>query len=261
MKLRILILQDSETDAELIKLVLREANISFISKQVKTREEFIRELHDFTPDLILSDYYLPSFVGLEALAIVKEESPDVPFILVTGALGEEHTVEILKKGAADYVLKDHLSRLPPVILRSLREAQEKKACKLAEEDMRKAARQWRATFDSINNGICLLDHERRILRCNIAMQKIIGKPFSEIIGHKIWTLLECVQEPQKNCPVKQIRKTKGRRISECFLNNRWFSISIDPIIGMPSELSGAVYIMTDITKSLFKKDMMNEIKN
>jgi PAS domain S-box-containing protein len=246
MKLRILILQDVATDAELIKLALREANISFLSKQVKTREEFIRELHDFTPDIILSDYYLPSFVGLEALAIVKEESPNVPFILVTGALGEEHAVEILKKGAADYVLKDHLSRLPPVILRALREAQEKKTCKQAEEDMRKAARQWRATFDSINNGICLLDHERRILRCNIAMQKIIGKPFSEIIGHKIWTLLECVQEPQKNCPAKQIRRTKGRKTSECFLNNRWFSITIDPIIGMPSELSGAVYIMTDI---------------
>jgi two-component system sensor histidine kinase/response regulator len=125
-ELRILILEDVATDAELMELELRRANIPFLSKRVETRDDFIRELHDFAPDLILSDYYLPAFVGLEALAIVAEDSPDVPFILVTAALGEEHAVEVIKRGAADYVLKDRLSRLPSAVLRALHEAEKKK---------------------------------------------------------------------------------------------------------------------------------------
>ena len=120
-ELRILILDDVPADAELEEHELRKAGISFISKRVETEETFQKELKDFSPDLILSDYSLPSFDGLKALAIAQEKCPDVPFILVTGVMGEEFAVEALKKGATDYVLKSNLKRLVPAVNRALEE--------------------------------------------------------------------------------------------------------------------------------------------
>ena len=92
---------------------------SFYFKDCKDKNDFVRELHDFAPDVILSAYYLPALTGSEALTIAQEEAAHLPFILITGELGEEHSVEILKKGAT-YVLKDNLPKLPSILLRALR---------------------------------------------------------------------------------------------------------------------------------------------
>ena len=121
-ELRILILEDVPADAELEEHELRKAGLVFTSKVVDTREAFLRALDEFLPDLILSDYELPSFDGLAALRIAKEKCPDVPFILVTGKLGEEFAIEKLKEGATDYVLKNNLKRLVPSVERTLEEA-------------------------------------------------------------------------------------------------------------------------------------------
>ena len=104
-ELHILILEDIATDAELIERELHKAGVAFVSKRVEIREAFQKELTDFVPDIILADYSLPQFDGLSALAIAKEQCPDVPFILVSGAIGEDLAIESLKKGATDYVLK------------------------------------------------------------------------------------------------------------------------------------------------------------
>ncbi|GEM_PF-4989298 len=123
-QIRILILEDVPSRAALMRLELRSTEISFISKTVETREDFVRELHDFAPDIILSSYYLHGFTGLEALAIAQE-STDVPFILIMGELDKEHAAEILRRGAT-YVLQDDLSRLPYIVLKILREAEGKR---------------------------------------------------------------------------------------------------------------------------------------
>lgn len=121
-ELRILIIEDVPGDAELEEHELRKAGLVFTSKIVATREAFLKALEEFFPDLILSDYDLPSFDGLAALRIAKEKCPDVPFILVTGKLGEEFAIEKLKEGAMDYVLKGNLKRLGPSVKRALEEA-------------------------------------------------------------------------------------------------------------------------------------------
>jgi len=121
-ELRILILEDVPADAELEERELRKAGLVFTSKVVDTREAFLKELDDFSPDVILSDYDLPAFDGLAALRIAKGKCPDVPFILVTGKLGEEFAIENLKEGATDYVLKSNLKRLVPSVKRALKEA-------------------------------------------------------------------------------------------------------------------------------------------
>jgi CheY-like chemotaxis protein len=115
--IRILILEDRASDADLIEFELREAGLHFISKRTTNEKEFRRQLEEFSPDLILSDYDLPQYDGALALAEVKRRFPKVPFILVTGALDKDPEVigKMIAKGASDYVLKDRLEQLVPAV--------------------------------------------------------------------------------------------------------------------------------------------------
>jgi DNA-binding NarL/FixJ family response regulator len=135
-ELRILILEDVATDAELMMYELTEADIHFNARCVTTKSSFLKALDEYCPDLILSDYSLPSFNGLSALKYVRERCPDVPFIFVSGALGEELAIELLKQGATDYVLKNKLSRLVPAVSRALQEVEEHNERMMAEEALR-----------------------------------------------------------------------------------------------------------------------------
>ena len=121
--LRVLILEDVPQDADLIQRELRRAKVEFSAVVRETREELCRELDERPPELILSDYNLPSFTGLDALELVRSRCPSIPLIIVTGSLDEETAVECIKQGAADYVLKDHLAKLTPSVRRALREKQ------------------------------------------------------------------------------------------------------------------------------------------
>jgi phosphoserine phosphatase RsbU/P len=110
--------------------------IEFLSRRVQTRGDFEREIVEFRPNLILSDYKLPGFDGAQALAIAMEQCPNVPVIVISGAVGEETAVELLKNGATDFVLKDRLARLVPAVERALREVAERNARIQAEADLR-----------------------------------------------------------------------------------------------------------------------------
>ncbi len=136
--IRVLILEDTATDAEMMEDELREAGIAVISKRVTAEQEYLHELDNFSPDLILSDYNLPQYDGASALLAAKTRCPEVPFILVTGALGEERAIDIFTRGANDYVMKGRLQRLVPAVQRALAEAAEIKARKSAEEALKKA---------------------------------------------------------------------------------------------------------------------------
>jgi CheY-like chemotaxis protein len=126
--IHILILEDNPTDAELIQFELQEAGISFTAKVLRSEKDYIKELNEFHPDLILSDYNLPAYTGTLALAEAKKRCPDIPFILVSGAVVEDIAIEILTQGAKDYVLKTQLQqKLAPAVRRALAEAEEQKA--------------------------------------------------------------------------------------------------------------------------------------
>jgi len=136
--LRILHLEDDGKDAELIKSVLESGGIVSQVTRVETRDEFIASLDEGGFDLILADFSLPSFDGLSALQVALERSPDVPFIFVSGALGEDVAIEAVKIGAMDYVLKERLSRIVSSVHRALREAQERAERKQAEQQLRRS---------------------------------------------------------------------------------------------------------------------------
>lgn len=135
--LRILILEDSPADAELVEFELKEAGFVFTARRVKTQKDYVRELGKFCPDVILSDYDLPQYNGALALAEAQKTCPETPFILVSGAVSEDLAIEILTQGAKDYVLKTKLrQRLATAVRRALEEAAEQKARKAAEQKLR-----------------------------------------------------------------------------------------------------------------------------
>lgn len=136
--LRILMLEDNCADAELVQYELEDAGFTLTANLVSGKNEFIHALQEFEPDMILSDYDLPQYNGALALADAKRICPEVPFILVTGAVSEDRAIEILTSGAKDYVMKNRISRLVPAVQRVLAETEEHKARKKAEEELRKA---------------------------------------------------------------------------------------------------------------------------
>ncbi|MDP2335071.1 MAG: PAS domain S-box protein [Bacteroidota bacterium] len=166
-ELRILILEDDSTDAELMQRELRNAGITFSPMLVASRKEFIKGLDQFSPDLILADYKLPSFDGISALAISQEKYPDIPFIFVTGTMGEEWAVETLKRGACDYVLKDRIYRLASVVKRALQDAKERTGRKQAEE-------KYRGIFTNALEGIFQVLPDGRYITANPSFVNMLG---------------------------------------------------------------------------------------
>ena len=142
--LRIVLVEDNDPDSDLIQQTLADSGLNFTLATVDTREAFEAELSHKPPSIILSDYCLPQFDGSTALEIALHLAPEVPFIFVTGVLGEEVAIEMLKKGAIDYVLKSRLSRLVPAVNRALREAELRRETQKAQEKLRRSYDQLRA---------------------------------------------------------------------------------------------------------------------
>lgn len=130
-KIRVLIIEDSEIDAELIVHQLKKSNFIVDFSRIETEDEMLNEINNKTWDFIIADYNLPKFNGMKALSILKERKLEVPFILVSGTIGEEKAVEIMKAGANDYILKDRLTRLPQAMRRELTELENKRKMELA----------------------------------------------------------------------------------------------------------------------------------
>ncbi len=135
--LKILIVEDFEEDADLLKINLRRQNVLFESRIVDNREDFLKQLEDFIPDLILSDHQLPQFDSHEALRLGREKFESIPFILVTGTVSEEFAVLCIKEGADDYILKSNLARLSSAIKSALHQREIEKKRREAEENLKK----------------------------------------------------------------------------------------------------------------------------
>jgi PAS domain S-box-containing protein len=150
--LRILHLEDSPLDAELIREELATAGLDLEIERVQTGDEFRAALVSGHYDLILADYHLPAFDGFEALEAARRERPLIPFLFVSGAMGEENAIEALKQGATDYVLKDRLGRLVPSLRRALAEARDRSELRRAEEHLRQQEDRLRLAFEATELG-------------------------------------------------------------------------------------------------------------
>jgi two-component system cell cycle sensor histidine kinase/response regulator CckA len=183
--LRILHLEDSAADAELVRGLLQDDGLSCSVTCVKTRKDFQAELERGAFDLILSDYSLPQFDGLTALAMARQRHPDKPVIIVSGTMGEEAAVESLKRGATDYVLKHQLARLPAAVKRAVSDAQELALRQQAEEKVREQA----ALLDLAQDAILVRDLEDRVLYWNKSAERLYGWTAAEALGRNAAELL------------------------------------------------------------------------
>ncbi len=171
--LKILILEDVPFDAELINRELQRSGMKFTSIRVEEEEEYLRELESFKPDLILADHSLPHFDGTSALKIAKIKAPDVPFIFVSGKMGEDFAIEALKCGATDYVLKGSLSKIVHAVNRALEEVKEHSKRKSAEEALRSSHRQLMEAQKIGHIGSWEWDLETLELNCSKEFYNII----------------------------------------------------------------------------------------
>ena len=187
--LKVLILEDVPLDAELIEQQLRRDDMKFIAHRVDEETDYRRELEEFKPNIILADHSLPHFDGISALQIARENSSHTPFIFVSGKMGEDFAVEMLKKGATDYVLKHNLSKLGHAVKRALHEAEEHLEKKNTEKALLESEKKYRALFELSPDYVLLLGTDGRILDLNHAAEedigltrdKLIGKHFKEIV--------------------------------------------------------------------------------
>ncbi|OWQ90881.1 hypothetical protein CDN99_12025 [Roseateles aquatilis] len=188
--LEILLLEDSTFDAELLLAQLEATHPRARVTWVKDEPGLLGALETQRFDLILSDYQLPGFTGAEALALAQKTVPGTPFIFVSGVIGEENTVELLKRGATDYVMKGRLARLPVAIDRALREVRQREAQRQIEAQLREADALYARVVDSLQDyAVILLDPEGRIRDWNRAASAIFGHELEAVRGMSAELLL------------------------------------------------------------------------
>ena len=180
-ELKILFIEDLPTDVEFAKRTLSKEGIVYQSRVVDTEADFLHELEKFSPDIIISDYKMPKFDGMRALNLTLEKCPSTPFILLTGSVNEEIAVECMKSGATDYIIKEHIARLPMAI----KDALEKNKIILEKEKIAQALKEnedrYRDLIENSSDLICTHDLDGNILSVNSAALKITGYSQEEVL--------------------------------------------------------------------------------
>jgi len=246
--LRILHLEDNPQDAELVKVMLESQGIKCALVRVQTREAFEAALEREQFDVVISDFTLPSFDGLSALTLARQKKSEVPFLFVSGSIGEESAVESLRRGATDYILKDRLSRLPASVQRAVQEARARAERRHAHETIREQA----ALLDKARDAICVTNVEQRILYWNKGAEQLYGWNAQEAVGQNASELL--FRGPSKR-PLEALKqlirqdewqgelKKTGKDGQEIVVESRWTLLRDEA--GKPKSI---LLIDTDITE-------------
>ena len=187
--LNVLLIEDSPADAKLEIRQLRHSGFEVSADVTETEAGFIERVRSKAYDVILADYKLSQWTGIEALDVLRKEGLEIPVILVTGAVGEETATEWIKRGIADYVLKDRLARLPSVVQRALQETTERRKRQAAEEALRDSEARHRRLFETAQNGILVVDAEtERVMDANPAALEMLDSTRGEVTGSKPWEI-------------------------------------------------------------------------
>ncbi|HEX8324690.1 MAG TPA: response regulator [Tepidisphaeraceae bacterium] len=248
----ILHLEDSPLDAELVDSRLRRGGLHYSIERAVTREDFVAALERGRFDLILSDYNLPQFDGYAALAIAQERWPDVPFIFVSGVLGEEVAIETLKGGAVDYVLKQRIDRLVPAVRRALAEAAERVARRDAEQRLRDSEERFRSLVSVITDIPWTTNADGQFVTEQPAWTTYTGQSWEQLCGYG-W--LDAVHPDdrdrlftswQQACTGRTLYEAQGRLCHAPSQQYRHFFVRATPVFDSDGHVREWVGSCTDI---------------
>lgn len=251
--LNVLSLEDSDIDFEIISEQLVKAGYNLNISRTDEEAKFLSLIRNNRFDVILADFNLPQFDAFEALKLCNEHCPDVPFICVSGSIGEITAIELFKKGAVDYVLKDRLERLPFAIKRALQEKNEKKARELVEEELKKKEINYRTLTENIPDVIARLDKDRKYIYINPAIEKVTGLAPNAFLGKTN----EEAGMPKKNVDVwnehmQYVFQKAEQSIFEFIFQTpdgiRYFSLLIVPELSEDGKVSSILTVARDISE-------------
>jgi PAS domain S-box-containing protein len=257
--LHVLLIEDSENDARLLLEEIKEAGYEPMSERVQTAGDLNAALSRHTWDVILSDYVLPRFSGPEALKLVREKNPDIPFIMISGVFGEETAVEMMKAGANDYLTKKNFSRLVPAIEREIEAAHSRKARAHAES----MARYLAAIVESSDDAIYGMKLDGTVVSWNRAAERIYGFRAGEIIGRNVSILYpderldELIDTMERIKRGDHVGRSETSRVRKGGLQIP-VSVTVSPMKNMDAKISGASVIARDITAR--KREEQERIK-
>jgi PAS domain S-box-containing protein len=238
----ILHIDDNAANRYVVNRILR--NAGFNVEEAGTGEAGLQAVDRVRPDLIILDVKLPDLNGFEIAGRLKGNpaTASIPILLLSASLTEsKDKAEGLESGADGYLVQPvEAIELIATVKALLRMRQ-------AEESATTLANEWQTTFDAMNDGVCLLDWEGRVLRCNRAMTEFLRKPYSEVQGCLHQALMQSRLGGIEVFLFSRIQKTRQRESRDLQIDERWFSTSADPIFAQDGAFLGAVYIVTDIT--------------
>ncbi len=226
-KLKILILETVPKDAELMEHELYKNKISFISIKIENKKDFLKKLRDFGPDVILSGYPLSEFLGLEALEIVKKNTPEIPFILVTSSSNEKFAIECVKKGAWDYVIKEHIDRLGNFVINASKLKTVNHKNKLAEKALQESEEKFKNFVETSTNLAFQLNKTGYIDYISPKVEKLFGFKPDELIGKHLRTTTGVKEFPKAKKALNII--LSGKPIRDFEINQKDKSGRIIPV--------------------------------
>lgn len=208
--IRILFAEDLPADAEMARFEIKNGGIEFIYKLVETEIDFRHELTTFTPDIVISDYSMPSFDGMTALEIAKEFSPLTPFIMLTGSMNEETAVACMKAGANDYVIKEQIKRLPFAVKEAIEKSRDRKEKVLMQEKLQETLKEYRDLINGMNETVWIIHLSGRLLEVNDTAVEVLGYSKDELIGMGL-TGIDCyLKKEEIEELVRSIQKDKNQ---------------------------------------------------
>ena len=266
--LRCLLVEDCENDALLLTSALRQGDYEPVFERVQTAPDFRAALQNRHWDIVFCDYSLPAFDAPSAFKVFQECQLEIPFVIVSGSIGEDNAVESLKFGADDYVLKKDLKRLTRVLHRAFKEAEDRKAARRAEQALHQSEERFRLMVEQVMDyAICALDPGGRVTTWNAGARNIHGYLAAEIVGQSF----ACFHTPEEIAAGKpndllERAREKGRVVDEGWRVRKdgsrcWAQVALAATRGERGELRGFSNITHDLTERKQAEEQRRQIES
>ncbi len=250
--IRILLVEDLPTDAELAQREIRRALTACTFQRVETREDYLAALETFRPALIVSDYRMPRFDGLTALSLALEYAPLTPVIILTGAINEDTAVQCMKAGATDYVIKEHIKRLGQAVVQALKQKQVHQERRRAEEALRESEERYRTLAETATDVIFILGADDTYRYINGFGAWLLGLQPQDMIGQKRSAFFPSPVAGRQAAVMQKVLETGEPGYDENSISTPagevWLSTSLVPLKDQAGKVNAVMGIARDITE-------------